>query len=107
MNEEFLVFRGMDVWYYPETQEIKCISKEDCFAIKETPAIQILAFNTTAIGYSEKGIAIHGNELWSNGTQYIIKYNPSTDKNQTKPPKTPNQNLENLSTYEDAVARIR
>ena len=106
MNEKILVFRGELVRYNTATQSITCYSNDDCFKIENVPLNNVEGKKVTVYSLDGEKIYIEGTELWTNGTKYIIKYNPPTDKNQTKPPKTTNQSLENLSTYVDeAVAK--
>ena len=107
MSEEILVFKGKYVGWERGSRIIKCWSDDDCFEILLNSDEEV-AYNPPIVIYPElASITYIGNELWSNGHQYIIKYNPNTQKHKTKQPNKTNQNLKNLSTYVDEAAPIR
>ena len=106
MTEEFLVFRGDKVVYDSYCEEIICISEDDCLHIKGVSPDQVLEKGAKVKVFLDDFILVRGTELWSNGTHYIIKNQPTTTKKETKQTQTPNKSLENLSTYEKEAAGI-
>jgi len=80
MTEEFLVFRGERVWYSSRKRKIKCESDDGCLTIKDVKPEQVNREEAQTIIWADGNYLVEGNELWSNGTEYIIKINPSIDK---------------------------
>jgi len=84
--EEILVFRGTAVRYIARFMSIKCESDDECFEIAGIHTFQVAGRPAYAHEEPVYGLILEGNELWSDGNGYIIKYNPLFDKNQIKPP---------------------
>ena len=104
MTEEFLVFRGHLVTYSSIKQRIECIGDDDCFTITNVPLEKVILDTFWAAGIEKRQVIAFGDELWSDGTHYIIKETKPPKKHQTKQTQTPNQQLKNLSTYVDEAA---
>ena len=86
MVEEILVFRGEQVTYTFGMKTIVCVSEDDCFTIYNVEPIHVRGECVEIYFVFDKTPIIEGNELWTNGYDYIIKYNPLIDKNQINPP---------------------
>jgi len=71
--ERTLVFKGKRVSYLSREKAIKCESDEECFAIKDVDPEQMLLGASYAIIWRDGHFDLIGDELWTDGKQWIIK----------------------------------
>ena len=72
--EEFLVFKGSWVWYSSAKRKIKGDSEDGCILIKDVDPEQVKTDEARVIRWPDGYFLAVGNEIWSDGQHYIIKY---------------------------------
>jgi len=73
MTEEILVFRGIDVTYSSAMRAIECVSKDDCFQIRDVDPRHVIGDGVAIIFFDHDIFEVYGTELWSDGELWIIR----------------------------------